>query len=196
MLIALDQKKTLGAGMISEGEFLMEHREFDPVDFGDALVDLAQLELIDLTHTTRDKVIGVTDRGSLRATEIQAERVASGMLEEVESIGVVPASDRVVDLDHNSAAVAAVKEAVDDTLSAVKQSNEVGSEEPQEKERIEAELEAGQRLLKAKRVDLGKLVAVLFRVLRFIAERFFGSAAAKAADRAIDLLEKLFESLT
>lgn len=83
----------------------------------------------------------------------------------------VPASDRIVRLDHNSASYA---EAVD-KLSQVKdwanRSNELAAADPAEKERVIAEVEAGERLLRAVQVRAETVWKVLQPALRWLREK-------------------------
>lgn len=101
----------------------------------------------------------------------------------------VPASDRIVPLDHNSPAHVAA----DAALAAVEEKLEQANDgDPEEKHRVIAEVSAARRLLQATRVRTGALVAVLSGALAWVATQFAETAAGQAAEWAI---QKVIEYL-
>jgi hypothetical protein len=125
----------------------------------------------------------VTGRGVERAEKIEEERRQAASAEDE-----VPASDRFVRIDHNSAGYKDADDALGQTLEAVRGSNEYRSSDPEDHEQRVAELEAGKRLLQAPRVDLGWLKAGLERTLTYIAKKFADQAIGKLAGAAIKFL--------
>jgi hypothetical protein len=101
----------------------------------------------------------------------------------------VPASDRVVRLDHNAAAYAAVTEALGKVEEAVKATNDYPDAE--DKEQRIAEISAGRRLLESTRVRVVAITAVLGPALRWLAEKFGGSIVGQIAATAWKLLSGL-----
>jgi len=113
--------------------------------------------------------------------------VTNGLLRPQDEI---PASDRVVPLDHNSDAYSELMGALDDLTEAFKGFNKFGNEE--EGKQLQAEVSAGRRLLKAPQVRLGAASAVLGGVLMYILEKFGDTVLGNAAQNA---LQKLLEFL-
>lgn len=105
---------------------------------------------------------------------------------------MVPASDRVVTIDHNSSAYAIADAALEDVETKLLQIN-VG--DPEDKERVVAEVSAGRRLLKATKVRVTALLAVIGSALTWIATQFAETAAGQAATWAITKLQELLPTL-
>lgn len=103
----------------------------------------------------------------------------------------VPASDRIVDIKDNSSKFTAADTSIAETIEAVRGNNEYGTEEPEEKERVIAELESGKRLLEAARVRLDAIITVLVHVLKYLAEKFVDHAIGIAAAAALAALAAL-----
>jgi hypothetical protein len=93
----------------------------------------------------------------------------------------VPASDRVVNLDHNSNAYKIALAKLSDVETALRDSNEVA---PEEKEQHLAEIAATQEILKPKRVTVKAVVAVAGAVLFWLVKHFADSFLGQAADAA------------
>ncbi len=84
----------------------------------------------------------------------------------------IPASNRIVQLNHNSQDYQNAVEAVDAVINAVAGDNEYGNEFPEEKETVVSALKAGRKLLDAKEVRPIALGHILFPVLQYIADNF------------------------
>ncbi|MER8431535.1 hypothetical protein [Mesorhizobium caraganae] len=100
----------------------------------------------------------------------------------------VPASDRIVYLDHNQPEYAAAIEAVESTEIAASSSNKIL---PEDRDRIKFELNAGILLLKAQSVRQAAIEAVLIRALKWLSANFAGAALGVAADQALHAVLKL-----
>lgn len=105
----------------------------------------------------------------------------------------IPASDRVVSLNHNERPYQDVIKALDDLSEALRQTNNY--DDPADKAQREAELAAGKELLKAPRVREDGLLSVLGKVLRYLWTKFRDTAVGQAAKWAIDKLIALFPAL-
>lgn len=100
----------------------------------------------------------------------------------------IPASDRVVTLDHNSSQFDEVAAALEKAESALQQQN---SGDPDEKEQRLAELSAGRRLLQASRIRVGVFASLVISALIWVATVFAETAAGQVAEYAIALIKPL-----
>ncbi|RUW52406.1 hypothetical protein EN851_31465 [Mesorhizobium sp. M8A.F.Ca.ET.208.01.1.1] len=100
----------------------------------------------------------------------------------------VPASDRLVRLDHNQPEYLATIDAIAVAESAAVASNEIL---PEDRERIKFELDAGILLLKASSARIDAIEAVLIRALRWLSSNFAGAALGIAAEHALQVVLKL-----
>lgn len=89
---------------------------------------------------------------------------------------VVPASDRVVTLDHNSPAYRDVIDILNDVSSQIRGNNELAAKTPLAFGQHTAEIEAGKRLLDAPQVDVGAVESTLISGLKWFAEQAAGTA--------------------
>ena len=103
----------------------------------------------------------------------------------------VPAADRIVTLDHNSRGYTETVDSLSQVLDVVQRSNEIGAEEPDTRERVVAELDAGKRLLKATQVRAQAVWLVVYPALRWIASQTVGTIVGVAITAAIVLLAAL-----
>lgn len=101
----------------------------------------------------------------------------------------IPASNRIVRIDHNSQGYSDADGALTDVETKLQQVNEG---DPDDKERAIAEISASRRLLQATKVRVGALAALLGTTLIWIASQFAETAVGKAAEWAI---QKLIEYL-
>ncbi|WP_141245450.1 hypothetical protein [Mesorhizobium sp. WSM3864] len=105
--------------------------------------------------------------------------------------GLAPASDRIVRIDHNRPEYVETVAAIEDAENAAVASNEI---DPEERDRIKFELNAGIILLKAQSVRQSAIEAVLVRALKWLAENFAGAALGVVADQALQAVLKLLGS--
>ena len=94
--------------------------------------------------------------------------------------GTAPASDRIVELDHNSPPYKEAMSALDEVIEAVDNERKNDFEE---KERVQKELQAGKTLLSALRVDGEKIKATLIETLKWLGKKF----AEKAIDNLVTI---------
>jgi hypothetical protein len=117
--------------------------------------------------------------------------------EEDEEAQQVPASDRTVTINHNSKEYTEADEAMENLEKAIREANDF--QDPFEKEQREAEVSAGRRLLKAARVRLEPLAALLRPVLaQFttkVKDNLVSAAALAVSGALITLLGLGFKAL-
>ncbi len=104
----------------------------------------------------------------------------------------VPASDRHVQLDHNSPEYAKATETMSDVIEVVRANNEYAASEPEDHEQRLSELEAGAKLLGAVRVSVAGIAAVLLPALGYLAAKFADAAIGNAAGAALEAVRTLF----
>jgi hypothetical protein len=96
-----------------------------------------------------------------RQPDIESDAI--GILDSLEA-KVIPASDRIVTLDHNAPAYAQVRDGLEDLLTKVRENNEVG-ESAAHRQRLLHSLEAAQKLwdaaeLKLIQIQVGVVLAI------------------------------------
>lgn len=116
----------------------------------------------------------------------------------VMSDGAVPASDRIVRLDHNSAdyrtAVGKVEETREKVRGTLRESNNeevAGGLARDDVERVGQELGAGLELLKGLTVRIGALTESLVKALKWLGEKAGTAAVGLLATAAIAALAKM-----
>jgi hypothetical protein len=101
----------------------------------------------------------------------------------------VPASDRIVSLDHNSEGYKKALSALETLEEVLRGTNDYP--EPEEKDRIIAEVSAARRLFQSAKVRIGAVVAVLSTPVIYLAKQFMGKAVGDAAQVVIDAITPL-----
>jgi hypothetical protein len=104
----------------------------------------------------------------------------------------IPATDRVVHLNHNSAAYEETIGAIEETEKAISIANDY--DDLQDKEQRLAELSAARRLLASTRVRVGAVTAIAGPVLGWLAENFAGGIIGQLASTAWKLITNLLTS--
>jgi len=104
----------------------------------------------------------------------------------------IPASDRIVSVDHNSAAFQDIRNSLDELEQQILQSNEIGSTEPESRERVAAEIGAGARLLQATKARISAITELLIPPLRWLASTFAKSTVGKIASLLITAIATFF----
>jgi hypothetical protein len=105
------------------------------------------------------------------------------------------AAEKAVELDHGAPEYQRATSALDAVTKAVLQSNDYASSEPEDRDQRVAELEAGNRLLKAPRVRITALVGVLLSALTYLTTKFADAAIGEAASEAVAALKALIDTL-
>ena len=132
-----------------------------------------------------------------RAEEIEAQSkpdtrpVGSSFVLDTSTLAEAPASDRVVQLDHNSKEYRIAVEALDAVIDEVRKNNEYGDKDLQDRDQRVAELEAGKRLLEAPKVSVNAIQAVIITTLAYLAMKFADAAIGNLASQAIDAVKNL-----
>lgn len=90
-----------------------------------------------------------------------------------------------VEIDENSPEWGAAQNALDETVSAVKASNEYAGTEPEDQKQRIAELESGKRILQAPRVRIEVVKSLLLPALRHLVTKFADTAIGMAAGAAL-----------
>lgn len=101
----------------------------------------------------------------------------------------LPASDRTVSIDHNSASFKKTITSLESLEETVRGSNDYGDEE--DKGQRLAEISAGRQLLQSPRVSPGAVKAVLSGTLIYLAEKFANAPIGEAAQVAWNLVKTL-----
>jgi hypothetical protein len=101
----------------------------------------------------------------------------------------IPASDRIVTLDHNSEAYIQTTEGLDRLVEALEQVNDYPDAE--DKEEKLAELSAGRRLLRAVKVRYAAIAAVLGPPLVWLSEKFTGGLVGQLSGTVWQALKGL-----
>jgi hypothetical protein len=104
-------------------------------------------------------------------------------------VAAVPASDRIVTLNHNSPEYNHVMRALDTLEEVLRGSNDYPDAE--EKERFIAEVSAAKRLFQSVKVRVGAVAAVLATPVLYLAKQFMGKAVGDAAQVVIDAVTPL-----
>lgn len=143
------------------------------VDSGEVLKAVAGLD-----HTRAMLMAGVLAEERIDDLETQAR---TG----------VPASDRVVGLDHNSADYLTAVAAVDKLIVVVRESNFYREADPEDHERRLAELEAGRRLFGARWLSLAAVKATLIGTVTYLAAKFADALIGDTASAAWNALKTL-----
>lgn len=107
---------------------------------------------------------------------------------EKEATGV-PASDRIVTLDHNSPEYRNITSALETLEEVLRGSNDYPDAE--EKERVVAEVSAARRLFQSLKVRVGAVVALLSPPVLYLAKQFTGKAVGDAAQVVIDAIARV-----
>ena len=121
----------------------------------------------------------VTGKGWEVAEELEDRRAADGAF-------------AVVRIDHSSSEYLAVSTALSDLTRAVETNNSFAASEAENHEQCVAELESGSRLLKAVKVRLDAVLAVLVKALKWLAAKFRDAAIGLLAKQALTAIAALF----
>jgi cell division protein ZapA (FtsZ GTPase activity inhibitor) len=125
-------------------------------------------------------------------TMLMAGILAHERIDELENgTEFVPASDRVVRLDHNVPAYAEAMVALDALILVVRESNSYREMDEADQERRVAELEAGRTLLGSRWVSLKMVKATLWSALAYLALKFADAPIGEAATLAWNALKRL-----
>lgn len=103
----------------------------------------------------------------------------------------IPASDRVVELDHNAPAYAKLNANLDQLEAAAQQSNELAVHQTAERDRVVAELGAARRLLRAARARVDALVTLLIPALTWLGTQIRDTIVQNSITVAIAALAAL-----
>jgi hypothetical protein len=105
----------------------------------------------------------------------------------------VPASDRMVRLDHNQPDYSATMQSVDALDAAIRETNDY--DDLEDKDQRIAEISAGRRLLQASRVRIIALRSTLGAALIWLIEKFAGGIIGQIAKTTWDALSALIGSV-
>jgi len=104
----------------------------------------------------------------------------------------VPASDRIVAVDHNSADYKTVETNLEALERAGQTSNALGAESPEERDRVVAEISATRRLLKAARARMEAVLTLIVPALKWIGSKIADSTVQIAIAAVIAALAAMF----
>lgn len=100
----------------------------------------------------------------------------------------IEASDRVVSRSDNLPAIKNIDELINDAKIEINTSNEVGEVLGNEREIISLEFDIAQEVISKPRFRLKSLLNWLLPALKYLSDKFSGSALAEIAKRLVDLL--------
>lgn len=105
----------------------------------------------------------------------------------------VPASDRVVSIDHNKPEYLEAIETLEKTVAEAGKSNEFGNlfADPEDRVRVLSEINSGITLFRNTRVKIRAITDVLISNLRLIANKLPDAALGALASRALELIAKV-----
>ena len=135
---------------------------------------------------------------SVGPAEARAMRLLAAHDDDVDEEGeddeTVPASDRVVSLDHNSPDYKEAVAALDEFATEAEKSNEFGElfADPEDRIRVLSEVNSGIDLLKQHRVSVEAVKVLLMKPLKLVAENLLGAALGALASKALEYISKLF----
>jgi hypothetical protein len=104
----------------------------------------------------------------------------------------IPASDRFVEIDHNSKEYQDVLQTKERLLEELRKSNSFAATPEDEVEKTITEIEAGYRLLDAKRVNPTVVKALLGAALIYVATKFADEPVGELAAMAWQAVKNLF----
>ncbi|OBX17949.1 hypothetical protein A9995_14225 [Erythrobacter sp. QSSC1-22B] len=107
------------------------------------------------------------------------------------STGELPASDRLVGLDHNSAVYQSAVQSLDSLITIVRDSNQYRQNNEADQERRLSELEAGRVLLNSRWVSAATAKAALWGTLSYLAIKFADAPIGEAAGIAWNAIKRL-----
>ena len=131
------------------------------------------------------------DLDPLRAA-IMGGILAHERIEELETgTSMVPGSDRLVPVNHNSPDYNVAVAALERLIEVVRQSNSYRDAEPDDHERRLTELEAGRKLLESQWISAAAIRATLWGTLVYLIEKFADAPIGEAATLAWTALKHL-----
>jgi hypothetical protein len=164
-------------------------------------VDASKASVIPHFRITPQGIRFVEDHSSDRAGIVfRVVRDGTDFLEDSEGVldfeadaeGVaVPASDRIVALDHNSQTYQETVRSLDQVIEEVRRKNDLGDVDPSEKERVLTELSLGRKLLESAKVRVAAAGALLLGGLKWVIEKFAEGSIQTAASAAYEALKVL-----
>lgn len=104
----------------------------------------------------------------------------------------VPASDRIVAIDHNSPDYRQAETHLETLERTVQSSNALGAESPEERDRVVAEISATRRLLKAARARIDAVWALVVPALKWIGSKITDNVVQIAITAVIAALAAIF----
>ena len=164
----------------------------------DALIERGLLDQIDsaskefeisakgLTYVEEQLLIDDTIIGRFAATG-DADTFPEGL----KTSKSVPASDRIVSIDHNSSEYRSVVEKLEALRAAVESNNEFRSENLDEHERRLTDIETTLKILENKRVRVGAVRVAAYGTLIYLAEKFADEPIGELASAAWEALKTL-----
>lgn len=144
--------------------------------FGHIYIPSSDRSISNAAQRFIDQVFGPVARELRRYLEQEASKI--------------PAADRVVRIDHNSALYGEALQALENLEKALQEANDYPDAE--DKEQRIAEVSATRRLLESVRVRVAAVVTVISGGLSYLASHFVGSAIDTASHAVIEKLTTLF----
>jgi DNA-binding PadR family transcriptional regulator len=169
-----------------------EIREALPEEASGAFVKRALDALISSGDVERGKgepdvdIFALTERGIEAAERLLEERG-----QKVRLYSPAPSVDRILTRNDDPEEHAALHTGFRELTEEIRTNNLVSSELGDVKEIIEIEVKVAEELTSKEKFRVGRLAAFIIPTLRFLAEKFVGSAVGELAKRLIHLLMTL-----
>jgi hypothetical protein len=104
----------------------------------------------------------------------------------------IPASDRIVLLDHNSDPIKSIQEKVVEVFDAAKSSNSLSANNLNEAEQNIAELKAGHEIIKAHQAEIGLIQRLIVKPLKWLLSTVADTSLKELIKYLLGLIFKLF----
>lgn len=101
----------------------------------------------------------------------------------------IPASDRIVKINHNAPEYQEIIEKLEELEASIRKSNSIENED---KDRLQAELKAGEGILKGKTARIEVIKTLLVKGLKYIIEHVANAAIAVTAEYLLKLICQYF----
>ena len=137
-----------------------------------------------------DASIGADDKTKSIHTDVLLGSEGEPFILGQSKLGTAPASDRIVDLNHNSDPYKAAMTSLNKVIAqvAAERSNDF-----EEKDRILGELDAGKRLMESLKVDPEKIRQVLGGALKWLAKKFISAPIGELAVKTWEFIKELIQ---
>ena len=108
-------------------------------------------------------------------------------------LDLVPASDRIVTILHNSEEGKVLISAIDNVIDNLETNNEIAAQAGQERDRLISEGKASRQIILGVDVSAKNLKNLVWSFFKEISIKFRAKSADWGVDKAMDLIEKILD---